>query len=73
MSGPYPDLEADLATLVGKARLRTLRPREGVDFASNDYLGLAGGLGGYLIACAGFTLLFGLLAGALLRWRDVRA
>ena len=34
---------------------------------------LAGGLGGYLIACAGSTLLFGLLAGALLRWRDVRA
>ena len=34
---------------------------------------LAGGLCGYLLACAGFTLLFGLLAGALLRRRDVRA
>ena len=34
---------------------------------------LAGGLFGYLLACAGFTLLFGLLAAALLRRRDVRA
>ena len=42
MSGPFADHEADLAALAGKARLRSLRPREGVDFASNDYLGLAG-------------------------------
>lgn len=42
MSGPYADHQADLAALAGKARLRSLRPREGVDFASNDYLGLAG-------------------------------
>lgn len=42
MSGPYADHQADLAVLAGKARLRSLRPREGVDFASNDYLALAG-------------------------------
>ncbi len=42
MSGPYAEHQADLAALAGKARLRSLRPREGVDFASNDYLGLAG-------------------------------
>ena len=33
---------ADLAKLADKARLRSLAPRAGVDFASNDYLGLAG-------------------------------
>ena len=33
---------ADLAQLADKARLRSLAPRAGVDFASNDYLGLAG-------------------------------
>lgn len=32
---------ADLAALAERARLRSLRAREGVDFASNDYLGLA--------------------------------
>lgn len=32
---------ADLAGLQARARLRTLAPRAGVDFASNDYLGLA--------------------------------
>ncbi|OCC22558.1 8-amino-7-oxononanoate synthase [Croceicoccus estronivorus] len=42
MSGPFADHAADLAALAQKARLRTLRPRDGVDFASNDYLGLAG-------------------------------
>jgi 8-amino-7-oxononanoate synthase len=33
---------ADLAALAEKARLRSLAPREGIDFASNDYLALAG-------------------------------
>ncbi|MDE2563314.1 MAG: 8-amino-7-oxononanoate synthase [Sphingomonadales bacterium] len=32
---------ADMAGLAERARLRSLRPRQGVDFASNDYLGLA--------------------------------
>lgn len=31
----------DLANLKDKARLRTLSPRTGLDFSSNDYLGLA--------------------------------
>ncbi|RFB74960.1 8-amino-7-oxononanoate synthase [Methylovirgula sp. 4M-Z18] len=34
--------EASLRGLARKNRLRTLAPREGLDFASNDYLGLAG-------------------------------
>ncbi|WP_338467462.1 8-amino-7-oxononanoate synthase [Novosphingobium sp. ZN18A2] len=33
---------ADMAALADRARLRSLKPRQGVDFASNDYLGLAG-------------------------------
>ena len=32
---------ADLAHLGEQARLRSLRPRAGIDFASNDYLGLS--------------------------------
>lgn len=32
---------ADMADLAERARLRSLKPRQGVDFASNDYLGLA--------------------------------
>lgn len=39
---PFDEQRADLAALAGKARLRALRRREGVDFASNDYLALAG-------------------------------
>ncbi|KAF2990666.1 8-amino-7-oxononanoate synthase [Methylocystis sp. MJC1] len=35
---PY---KADLAGLAARDRLRTLAPRAGLDFASNDYLGLA--------------------------------
>jgi 8-amino-7-oxononanoate synthase len=33
--------EADLRRLAGEDRLRTLLPRTGLDFSSNDYLGLA--------------------------------
>ena len=33
--------EADLLDLAGKGRLRSLRERAGIDFTSNDYLGLA--------------------------------
>lgn len=32
---------ADLQTLAGRGRLRSLRERSGIDFTSNDYLGLA--------------------------------
>lgn len=39
MLDPYRD---DLARLHGADRLRALRPRGGVDFTSNDYLGIAG-------------------------------
>ncbi|WP_411837850.1 8-amino-7-oxononanoate synthase [Paracoccus sp. ME4] len=31
----------DLAALAGEARLRSLNPRRGIDFSSNDYIGLA--------------------------------
>jgi 8-amino-7-oxononanoate synthase len=33
--------EADLRELAGRGRLRSLRERSGIDFTSNDYLGLA--------------------------------
>lgn len=39
---PFAAQRADLAALAEKARLRSLAPREGTDFASNDYLALAG-------------------------------
>lgn len=42
MSDAFAKHRADLAALAARSRLRSLRPREGVDFASNDYLGLAG-------------------------------
>jgi len=42
LSGPaFARQEAMLAGLRRKARLRMLLPRQGADFASNDYLGLA--------------------------------
>jgi 8-amino-7-oxononanoate synthase len=41
MTDAYGPHRADLAALAARARRRSLRPREGVDFASNDYLGLA--------------------------------
>lgn len=34
--------QADLARLAERSRLRSLAPRAGLDFTSNDYLGLAG-------------------------------
>ena len=42
MAGPFSAQVEDLADLKVRSRFRFLRPREGVDFASNDYLGLAG-------------------------------
>jgi 8-amino-7-oxononanoate synthase len=37
----YSALEADLRALADRGRLRSLRERSGIDFTSNDYLGLA--------------------------------
>lgn len=42
MFPPFTPHRADLAALAADSRLRALAPRRGVDFASNDYLGLAG-------------------------------
>ncbi len=41
-SSPFHAHRADLAALAAEDRRRTLVPRAGIDFASNDYLGLAG-------------------------------
>ena len=41
MNDPFATQRADLAGLAQRGRLRVLAPRRGVDFASNDYLGLA--------------------------------
>ena len=41
----FPDQDADLVRLALAGRRRALAPRRGVDFASNDYLGLAAGEG----------------------------
>ena len=38
---PFHALKADLVSLQGRSRLRSLRERSGIDFASNDYLALA--------------------------------
>src|ERR1700722_17366866 len=37
----YNAFEADLCKLADRGRLRSLRERSGIDFTSNDYLGLA--------------------------------
>src|SRR6201991_1143934 len=37
----HDQFETDLRALAGRGRLRSLRERSGVDFTSNDYLGLA--------------------------------
>ena len=41
MNEPFAAQRADLADLAARSRLRSLSPRRGVDFASNDYLGFA--------------------------------
>ncbi|MGH6854853.1 MAG: 8-amino-7-oxononanoate synthase [Aestuariivirga sp.] len=41
MASPIARYDATLRGLARKGRLRTLSPRAGLDFASNDYLGLA--------------------------------
>ena len=41
MSDIWARQAADLAHLAARGRLRALAPRAGIDFASNDYLGLA--------------------------------
>lgn len=38
----FPDHESQLSALKADDRLRALKTRDGLDFASNDYLGLAG-------------------------------
>ncbi len=40
-SSPFAAHRADLAALAAAGRRRALAPRAGIDFASNDYLGLA--------------------------------
>src|SRR5258708_22249634 len=37
----YDTIQADLRDLENRGRLRSLRGRAGIDFTSNDYLGLA--------------------------------
>jgi 8-amino-7-oxononanoate synthase len=41
MNDPFASQRRDLAALEERARLRSLAPHAGIDFASNDYLGLA--------------------------------
>lgn len=71
-AGPFADHHADLARLSATSRRRTLQPRAGVDFASNDYLGLAGSPG--LRAAVADALARGVPIGAggsrLLRGND---
>jgi 8-amino-7-oxononanoate synthase len=52
----------DLADLAGRGRLRALAPRRGVDFSSNDYLGLA--QSGALTRAAADALARGVPAGS---------
>src|SRR3546814_9829865 len=41
-NSPFTAHHADLAALAADNRRRALAPRQGIDFASNDYLALAG-------------------------------
>lgn len=72
MAGAFPRHEKSLEALRSRGRYRQLMPREGHDFASNDYLGLAGSE--VLRAAASDALARGVPVGAggsrLLRGND---
>lgn len=72
MAGAFPRHESGLEALRNRGRYRHLMPREGHDFASNDYLGLAGS--DVLRAAAADALARGVPVGAggsrLLRGND---
>ncbi|MFS4582587.1 8-amino-7-oxononanoate synthase [Phaeobacter sp. C3_T13_0] len=72
MTAVFPRHEASLDALRSRGRYRQLRPRGGHDFASNDYLGLAGS--DVLRAAAADALARGVPVGAggsrLLRGND---
>lgn len=71
-TGPFPRHEKALEMLKSRGRYRSLIPRAGHDFASNDYLGLAGS--GLLRDAASAALVRGVPVGAggsrLLRGND---
>ncbi|WP_264212964.1 8-amino-7-oxononanoate synthase [Leisingera thetidis] len=72
MAGAFPRHEISLEALRSRGRYRQLMPRDGHDFASNDYLGLAGS--DVLRAAAADALARGVPVGAggsrLLRGND---
>ncbi|ATG38951.1 8-amino-7-oxononanoate synthase [Phaeobacter piscinae] len=72
MAGAFPRHETSLDALRNRGRYRQLMPRDGHDFASNDYLGLAGS--DVLRAAAADALARGVPVGAggsrLLRGND---
>ncbi|UWR53884.1 8-amino-7-oxononanoate synthase [Phaeobacter inhibens] len=72
MAGAFPRHETSLEALRNRGRYRQLMPRDGHDFASNDYLGLAGS--DVLRAAAADALARGVPVGAggsrLLRGND---
>ncbi|APG46309.1 8-amino-7-oxononanoate synthase [Phaeobacter porticola] len=72
MAGAFPRHETSLEALRNRGRYRQLMPRDGHDFASNDYLGLAGS--DVLRAAAADALSRGVPVGAggsrLLRGND---
>lgn len=72
MAGAFPRHEKSLEALRTRGRYRQLMPRDGHDFASNDYLGLAGS--DVLCAAAADALARGVPVGAggsrLLRGND---
>ncbi|WP_027258291.1 8-amino-7-oxononanoate synthase [Leisingera aquimarina] len=72
MAGAFPRHEKSLEALRNRGRYRQLMPRDGHDFASNDYLGLAGS--DVLRAAAADALARGVPVGAggarLLRGND---